>query len=109
MPQDQDFGLQPSTRLEAVAQHTDEEEADCDHQPQSCSDSLAAVTPADGVFGSDRGTRRWCRSNKSHTLPANAFGIDALNTKNASGFSGAGHRCTTPSAGRPDNGCAESQ
>ena len=24
-------------------------------QPQSCSDSAAAVTPADGVFGSDRG------------------------------------------------------
>jgi hypothetical protein len=34
MPQDQDFGFQPSTRLEAVAQHTDEEEGHCDHQPQ---------------------------------------------------------------------------
>ena len=53
MSQDQDFGFQPSTRLETVAQHTDEEEGDCDHQPQSCSDSAAAVTPADGVFGSD--------------------------------------------------------
>src|SRR6266849_4826170 len=30
------------------------QEANCDHQSQSCSDSLAAVTPADGVFGSDR-------------------------------------------------------
>ena len=56
MPQDQDFGFQPPSRLEAVAQHADEEEANCDHQPQSCSDSLAAVTPADGVFGSDRWT-----------------------------------------------------
>jgi hypothetical protein len=50
MPQDQDFGFQPSTRFESVAQHTDEEEGDCDHQPQSCY-SAAAVTPADGVFG----------------------------------------------------------
>jgi hypothetical protein len=25
MPQDQDFGFQPPSRLEAVAQHTDEE------------------------------------------------------------------------------------
>ena len=54
MPQDQDFGFQPPSRLEAVAQHTDEEEGNCDHQPQSCSDSVAAVTPTDGVFGSDR-------------------------------------------------------
>src|SRR5262249_53488848 len=53
MPQDQDFGFQPPSRLEAVAQHTDEQEANCEHQPQSCSDSVAAVTPADGVFGSD--------------------------------------------------------
>src|SRR5216683_1442917 len=53
MPQDQDFRSQPPLRLEAVAQHADEEEANCDHQSQSCSDSLAAVTPADGVFGSD--------------------------------------------------------
>jgi hypothetical protein len=54
VPQNQDFRFQPPSRLEAVAQHTDEEEANCDHQSQSCSDSLAAVTPADGVFGSDR-------------------------------------------------------
>ena len=43
MPQDQDFCFQPPSRLEAVAQHTDEEEANCDHQSQSCRDSLAAV------------------------------------------------------------------
>src|SRR6266849_1893322 len=53
MPQDEDFRFQPPSRLEAVAQHADEEEANCDHQSQSCSDSLAAVTPAEGVFGSD--------------------------------------------------------
>src|SRR3954452_7470533 len=53
MPQNQVFGFQLPSRLEAVAQHADEEEANCDHQSQSCSDSLAAVTPADGVFGSD--------------------------------------------------------
>jgi hypothetical protein len=54
MPQDQDFGFQLLTRLEAVPHHTDEEESNCNHQPQSSSDSVAAVTPADGVFGSDR-------------------------------------------------------
>src|SRR5437588_11752546 len=54
MPQNQVFGFQPPSRLEAVAQHADQEEDNCDHQSQSCSDSLAAVTPADGVFGSDR-------------------------------------------------------
>jgi len=37
MPQNQDFCFQPPSRLEAVAQHTDEEEANCDHQSQSCS------------------------------------------------------------------------
>jgi hypothetical protein len=30
-------------------------EGDCDHQRGSCSDSGTAATPADGVFGSDRG------------------------------------------------------
>jgi hypothetical protein len=50
----QDFGFQPSSRLEAVAQHADKEECDCDLRSQSCSDSVAAVTPADAVFGSDR-------------------------------------------------------
>jgi hypothetical protein len=54
MPQGDDFGFQPPSRIEAVAQHADEEEANCDHQSQSCSDSLAAGTPADEVFGSDR-------------------------------------------------------
>jgi hypothetical protein len=54
IPQDQDFGFQPPSRLEAVAQHADEKEANCDHQPQSCSDSVTTATPADGVFGSDR-------------------------------------------------------
>ena len=33
MPQYQDFGLQPPSRLEAVAQHADEQEADCNHAP----------------------------------------------------------------------------
>src|SRR5437763_11477952 len=54
MPQNQVFGFQLPSRLEAVAQHADEKEANCDHQSQSCSDSPAAVTPADGDFGSDR-------------------------------------------------------
>jgi hypothetical protein len=54
MPQYQDFGFQPPSRLEAVAQHPDEKEANCNHQPQSCSDSVMAATPADGLFGSDR-------------------------------------------------------
>jgi hypothetical protein len=31
MPQYQDFGFQPSSRLEAVAHHADEQEADCNH------------------------------------------------------------------------------
>ena len=53
MPQDQDLSFQPPSRLEAVAQRTDEEEGNRNHQLQSCSDSAAAVTPADGVFGSD--------------------------------------------------------
>jgi hypothetical protein len=54
MPQYQDFRLQPPSRLEAVGQQADEKEGNCDHQPQSCSDSVAAATPADGVLGSDR-------------------------------------------------------
>src|SRR5437667_3696090 len=33
MPQDQDLGFQPPSRLEAVAQRTDEEEGNCNHQP----------------------------------------------------------------------------
>jgi len=31
MPQDQVFGFQPPSRLEAVAQHADEKEANCNH------------------------------------------------------------------------------
>jgi hypothetical protein len=31
MPQYQDFGFQPRSRLEAVAQHTDQQKADCNH------------------------------------------------------------------------------
>src|SRR5262249_18662747 len=53
MPQYQDFGFQPPARLEAVAQHPNEKKGNCDHQPQSWSDSAADVTPADGVFGRD--------------------------------------------------------
>jgi hypothetical protein len=30
--------------MEAVPHHTNEEEGNCDHQTQSCSDSVAAVT-----------------------------------------------------------------
>ena len=33
MPQHQDLGLQLLSRLEAVAQHADEQEADCNHAP----------------------------------------------------------------------------
>jgi hypothetical protein len=53
-PQNQDFGFELASRLEAVAQHANEKDGNCDHQPQSCSDSVAAATPADGVFGSDK-------------------------------------------------------
>jgi hypothetical protein len=31
MPQYQDFGFQPPSRLEAVAQHANEKEANCNH------------------------------------------------------------------------------
>jgi hypothetical protein len=31
MPEDQDFRFQPPSRLEAVAQHTDEKEGNCSH------------------------------------------------------------------------------
>jgi hypothetical protein len=45
MSQNQDFGFQLPSRLAAVGQQADEKEANCDHQPQSCSDSATAVTP----------------------------------------------------------------
>jgi hypothetical protein len=53
VPQYPYFGFQPPPRPEAVVQQPDEKQANCDHQPQSCSDSVAAATPTDGVFGSD--------------------------------------------------------
>ncbi len=31
MPQSEDFGFQPPPRLEAVAQHADEKESNCNH------------------------------------------------------------------------------
>jgi hypothetical protein len=31
MPQYQDFGFQPRSRLEEVAQHTDQQEGNCNH------------------------------------------------------------------------------
>jgi hypothetical protein len=52
MPQHQDFGFELPSRLETVPQHADQKKAN--HQPQSCSDSVTAATPADGVFGTDR-------------------------------------------------------
>jgi len=53
VPQYPYFGFQPPPRPEAVVQQPDEKQANCDHQPQSCSDSVAAAIPTDGVFGSD--------------------------------------------------------
>jgi hypothetical protein len=57
MTQNQKFSVKPPSRLEAIAHHADEKEGDCDHQRESCSDSGTAATPADGVFGSDSGTK----------------------------------------------------
>jgi hypothetical protein len=54
MPQHQNLGFELLTRLEVVAQHADEQEADCNHQ-RSCSDSLPTASHLDMVFGSDRG------------------------------------------------------
>ncbi|PNE10135.1 MAG: hypothetical protein CR217_15920 [Beijerinckiaceae bacterium] len=31
MPQDQDFGFQPPPRFEAIAQHADEKNSNCNH------------------------------------------------------------------------------
>lgn len=45
MPQDREFRFQPPSRFEALAQHVHAEQGNCDHRPQSCSDSVAAVTP----------------------------------------------------------------
>jgi hypothetical protein len=38
------------------SKQADEKDGNCDHLPQSCSDPVAAATPADEVFGSDNGT-----------------------------------------------------
>jgi hypothetical protein len=54
MKQNQNFGLKPRSRFEAVAQHADEKEGNCDHQPRLCCDSPTAANRPDGVFGSDR-------------------------------------------------------
>ena len=74
MPQDQDFRFQPPSRLEAVAQHAEEEQGECDHRPQSCSDSAAAVTLVDGVFGSD---------NPNGEPPAHPLGSQVSGTNSA--------------------------
>jgi hypothetical protein len=66
VPQYPYFGSQPPPRPEAVVQQPDEKQANCDHQPQSCSDSVAAATPADGVFGSD--TRKQVCDSPLHGL-----------------------------------------
>ena len=66
VPQYPYFGFQPPPRPEAVVQQPDEKQANCDHQPQSCSDSVAAATPAAGVFGSD--TRKQVCDSPLHGL-----------------------------------------
>jgi hypothetical protein len=68
VPQDQDFRFQPPSRLEVVAQHAEEQEADCKHR-RSCSDSQ---TPSqlDRVFGSDT-VSGWRFFNASSTREAN--------------------------------------
>src|SRR5262245_16684560 len=43
VPENQDFDLQLPWRFEAVAQHADEQEADCNHS-RSCSDSSLAAS-----------------------------------------------------------------
>jgi hypothetical protein len=52
MPQYQDFGFQLPPRLEAVAQHADEQEGNCNHVTR-CSDSPRSASQEDGLFGSD--------------------------------------------------------
>jgi hypothetical protein len=54
MTQNHNFGFKSRSRLEAVAQHADEKQGNCDHQPQLCCDSPTAATPPDEVFGSDK-------------------------------------------------------
>ncbi|MGH6812190.1 MAG: hypothetical protein ACREDM_07535 [Methylocella sp.] len=52
MPQYQDFGFQPPPRLEAVAQHADEKDGNCNHAT-ICSDSLLTASQGDGVAERD--------------------------------------------------------
>jgi hypothetical protein len=47
MPQYQDFGFQPPPRLEAVAQHADEKEGNCNH----------ATIMLDSLLTASRGTK----------------------------------------------------
>jgi hypothetical protein len=68
VPQYPYFGFQPPPRPEAVVQQPDEKQANCDHQPQSCSDSVAAATPTDGVFGSDTRKQVCDRASPLHGL-----------------------------------------
>ena len=53
LPQYQHFGFQPPPALEAVAQHADEKEGNCNHVTIMLDSLLAAETQVDGVFGSD--------------------------------------------------------
>ena len=53
MSQYQDFGLQPPSRLEAVAQYADERRPTAIMR-RSCSDSPMTASQMDGVFGSDK-------------------------------------------------------
>jgi hypothetical protein len=68
VPQYPYFGFQPPPRPEAVEQQPDEKQANCDHQPQSCSDSVAAAIPTDGVFGSDTRKQVCDRASPLHGL-----------------------------------------
>jgi hypothetical protein len=63
MTQNHNFGFKSRSRLEAVAQHADEKQGNCDHQPQLCCDSPTAATPPDEVFGSDNSREK--PSNKA--------------------------------------------
>jgi hypothetical protein len=81
MPQDQDFGFQPRSRLEAVPHHTDQQQGNCDHQPRSCSDSVSVVTPVDKVFGSDRllcTCQRWVERPRAGYNPTLIIANDRL-------------------------------
>jgi hypothetical protein len=57
MPQYQDFGLQSPSRLEAIAQHANEKEANCNHATIMFRFAGDRESNGDWVFGSDRGRR----------------------------------------------------